>query len=275
MPAKRIPLADGNSIPQVGLGVAFMDDSNTRALCNAAIDVGYRLFDTAAKYGNEAELGATIADSTVPREDFTITSKVWPTMLGYDKVMLSFDQSMEKLQLDQIDLFLLHWPAPSKNLYVESWQALIELQKQGRIRSIGVSNFSPDQLTRLIDETGVTPAVNQIEFHPYYQRQQEQAFHKTHNIVTQSWSPLGRGNCLADPIIAEIAKKHDHTPAQIILRWLLDQELVIIPRSLSANRIVENFDTGTFILDDEDRQKMQNLDKGTAGKIEPDPQDTL
>lgn len=274
MSEKSIKLADGNTIPQIGLGVAFMDETNTKILCNAAIEAGYRLFDNAAKYGNEAEVGATLAASDISREEFFITSKVWPTMMGYDKVMTSFDQSMEKLQLDKIDLFLLHWPSPARNLYVESWQALIELQKQGRIRSIGVSNFFPDQLDRLKSETGVMPVINQIEVHPYNQRPEERAFHAANNIITEAWSPLGRGNCLADPIIADIAKKHGHSPAQIILRWLLDQDLVIIPRTRSVERIIENFNTGNIALDDTDRAALQALDKGIEGKIEPDPQDT-
>lgn len=275
---KKLKLADGNLIPQLGMGVAFMDDTNTIPLVHEGLAAGYRLFDGAAFYRNEAKLGEALDlamnAGTVARDEIFVTTKVWPSMLGYDKVMESFDASYEKLGLEKIDLFLLHWPAPAKDLYVESWRALIELQKQGRVTSIGVSNFFPDQLNRLKDETGVMPVINQIEMHPLYQRAEERAFHVANNIITQCWSPLGRGNCLDNAQIGAIAQRHNVVPAQVILRWLLDQDLAIIPRSLTPSRLHQNIDLDDISLSKEDCVILAGLDIGLAGKIQPDPEES-
>lgn len=265
-----ITLTDGNVIPQVGFGVAFFSQQETEASVLRAIEAGYRLIDTAVLYNNEAEVGDAIAATDVARDDLFITTKVWPNMFGYDNAIKSFHDSMARMKLDHLDLLLLHWPAPELDLYTDSWCALIALQERGRVGSIGVSNFSPDQLTRLADETGVMPVINQIELHPYFQRREEVAFHRKHNIVTECWSPLGRGECLSSSVIGAIAAKHSCSTAQVMLRWMVEEGFVAIPRSKSPVRVRENIDLG-FTLDTDDRTKICGLDRGVDGRISPDP----
>ncbi|MBL4806533.1 MAG: aldo/keto reductase [Rhodobacteraceae bacterium] len=265
-------LADGNDIPPVGLGVAGIPVDLTTSATLAAINAGYRLIDTAVIYHNEAEVGAALAKTNVPRDDLFIATKVWPDRYGYDAVNASFRESMTRLGLDRLDLYMLHWPAPMLDKYVESWRALIDLQRDGWVTSIGVSNFFPAQLQRLADETGVMPVVNQIELHPYSQRLDEQAFHAKNNIATQCWSPLGRSRCLDDPVINAIATKHVRTPAQVVLRWHFEAGRIAIPRSKSPDRIQQNFDIFGFALDADDRSQIAALNKGLDGQLGPDPE---
>lgn len=266
----EVTLADGNVIPQVGFGAAFFSQGETKAAVLTAIAAGYRLIDTAVLYNNEAQVGEAVAATDIARDDLFITTKIWPNMFGYDNAIKSFEGSMARMKLERLDLLLLHWPAPELDHYVDSWRALIALREQARVGSIGVSNFSPDQLARLADETGVMPVINQIELHPYFQRSEVVAFHREHSIVTECWSPLGRGECLSDPVISAIAAKHNRSPAQVMLRWMIEEGFVVIPRSKSSTRVRENIDL-EFTLDDEDRAKIVALDKGLEGRISPDP----
>lgn len=267
----RVTLADGNEIPALGFGVAGIPVEATVEMTGVALNAGCRLIDTAVIYENEAEVGHALAASNIPRGDLFITTKVWPDRFGFDDVKASFEESMVRLGLEYLDLFMLHWPAPAMDKYVDSWRALIELQRAGQVRSIGVSNFLPDQLQRLADETGVMPVINQIELHPYSQRSHEQIFHKKHNIITESYSPLGRRQCFDDPVLNSIAKKHGRTTAQVMLRWHIDAGRVAIPRSTSPERIRGNLDI-EFVLDGADHAAISGLDKGFAGKLDHDPE---
>lgn len=267
-----IELRNGITMPQIGYGLGGVKAEVATDLVSAAINAGYRLIDNAVIYGNETEVGVALAQTDVARDELFITTKVWPDRYGYDNVLASFDESRARLQLETIDLYLLHWPAPALDLYVDSWRALIELHKQGRVRAIGVSNFYPDQLQRLADETGVMPVLNQIELHPYNQRHDERRFHAKHNITTECWSPLGRSTCLEDPVIVEIAAKYNRRPAQIVLRWSMDQGLIVIPRSRSHERMQQNIDSDGFTLDADDHERLLALDKGPAGQLGPPPE---
>jgi len=263
----RITLNDGNRMPQLGYGVFLVPPEETKRLVAEAIDVGYQAIDTATFYRNEAEVGAAIRESG--RRPF-VTTKLLNEDQGYDNALKAFDASYEALGLDVIDLYLIHWPKPKQDLYRESWKALVRLREEGRVRSIGVSNFTMAHLETIIHDTGVVPAVNQIELHPYFQQVESRAFHDENKIVTTSWSPLGRGGVLDDPQIAQIARKHGKTPAQIILRWHVDCRLTVIPKSSSRARQVENLDIFGFRLDAQDMHTIAGLDR-TDGRIGPDP----
>lgn len=271
MSASTIRLSDGRQIPRIGYGLGGIKPEATTELVASAISAGYRLFDTAVIYNNERALGEAIARTRVPRSQLFITTKCWPDRFGADEVTASFNESLSRLGLDFVDLYLLHWPAPDSDLYVDSWNALIELREQGRVKSIGVSNFYPGQIERLAGETGVMPVVNQIELHPYFQRVAERDFHLNNAITTECWSPLGRRQCFEDPVVLSVAKKHGCTAAQVILRFLLDQNLVVIPRSRDPQRLAANFDVHEIVLAPEDRQHLTALDKGLDGKLNPDP----
>lgn len=265
-----IVLNDGNRMPQLGVGVWKVPADDTARAVGAAIAAGYRSVDTAAIYGNEAGVGAAIADSGIPRADFFVTTKLWNSNHGHDAALRAFDDSMARLGLDQLDLYLIHWPVPGQDLFVDSWRALVRLREEGRVRSIGVSNFLAPHLERLIGETGVAPAVNQIELHPRFQQAELRAFHARHGIATESWSPLGRGTAFADPVVAGIAAKHGRTAAQVIIRWHLDLGLIVIPKSVTPAHIRENIAVFDFTLDDADRAAMARLDRAD-GRTGPDP----
>lgn len=256
----RISLNDGFSIPQLGLGMWQVDPQTAAQVAIWGIEAGYRSIDTAQGYNNEEGVGAAIRKSGVPRKELFITSKLRNGAHRRDDALRAFDDTMAKLGIEQIDLFLIHWPVPSQDRYVEAWKTLIELRDAGRIRSIGVSNFNQDHLERIIGETGVTPAINQIELHPRFQQRDKRAFHAEHGIRIESWSPLGRGRLLDDPAIGAIAAKHGKTPAQAIIRWHLQQGLVVIPKSANKERLAANFDVFDFELDDADMQAIAALD---------------
>ncbi|KNY14704.1 oxidoreductase [Shinella sp. SUS2] len=261
---------DGNSIPQVGLGVWQTPNDTAGTAVKAALDAGYRHIDTAAIYENEEGVGEGLRTSGVARSEIFLTTKLWNSEQGYDATLKAFDASLKRLGTDYVDLYLIHWPAPKRDQYVDSWKAFIQLQKEGRARSIGVSNFYPEHLQRLIDETGITPVINQIELHPDFPQKDARAYHEKHRIVTQSWSPLGQGTLLENPVVARVAAKHGRTPAQVIIRWHIDNGLVVIPKSVTPSRIVENFKVFDFRLDDEDVAILASLEKD-GKRIGPDP----
>jgi 2,5-diketo-D-gluconate reductase A len=266
----RIALNDGHSIPQLGFGVWRVDDEKAPEIVGAAIDAGYRLIDTAANYGNEAGVGRTFKQSALPRDQFYVTTKLWNENQGYDETLRAFDLSAVKLGLEVIDLYLIHWPCPQRKAYVDTWRALIELRKQGRVTSIGVSNFTADNLERIIGQTGVVPAVNQIELHPGFQQRALREVHANFGIVAEAWSPLGQGRCLAHPTLRAIAARHGRTSAQVVLRWHIESGFVAIPKSATPARIAENIDIFGFELTKEDRTAIAGLDRAD-GRSGPDP----
>lgn len=269
-PHPTLALNDGRSIPQLGLGVWRTPADETAQAVKAALDAGYRHIDTAAIYGNEAGVGEGLRASGVPRGDVFITTKLWNAEQGLDTTLRVFDASMKLLGLEQLDLYLIHWPCPARGLYVDTWRAFVRLQAEGRVRSIGVSNFEPEHLDCLVQETGVKPVLNQIELHPRFQQHALRDYHAAHGIATQAWSPLGQGKLLADPSIVAIAKKHGKTPAQVIVRWHIEMGHVVIPKSVNAGRIAENADVFGFSLDADDMAAVARLDD-SEGRIGPHP----
>jgi 2,5-diketo-D-gluconate reductase A len=263
-------LNDGRAQPQLGLGVWQTPQDVAAEVVKTAIQAGYRSVDTAAIYGNERGVGEGLKAGGVARDELFVTTKVWNENQGFDATLTAFDKSLGRLGLESVDLYLIHWPAPKKGLYVETWKALVQLKEEGRAKSIGVSNFQPEHLQKIIDETGVTPAVNQVELHPSFQQRALREFHATHGIHTESWSPLGQGKQLDDPVVGEIAARHGRTPAQVVIRWHLDCGLIVIPKSVTPSRIVENFQVFDFALDAGDLEKLARLDQA-AGRIGPDP----
>ena len=266
----HIRLNNGIDIPQLGLGVWQVENRDAPKVVKAAIDAGYRSIDTAAIYGNEEGVGIGIRDSGVPRDQLFITTKLWNDQQGAKSTLNAFEDSLNKLRLGYVDLYLIHWPTPRANRYVESWKALAEIKNSGRAKSVGVSNFQIAHLERLLGETGIVPSINQVELHPRFQQKALREFHAKHGIVTESWSPLGRGRAMKDPLIAGIAAKHGRTPAQVTLRWHIQNGLVAIPKSVTPARIVENFDVFGFELTNDDMAKIGTLDNN-RGRIGPDP----
>lgn len=265
-----VKLNDGRSIPQVGLGVWLASNDEAALAVRTALQIGYRHVDTATIYNNEGGVGEGIRASGVRREEIFVTTKLWNDDQGADGTLKAFDQSLKRLKLDYVDLYLIHWPAPRKGLYVESWRSLIRLKEEGRAKSIGVSNFTAEHLDRIIGETGITPVLNQIELHPRFQQHALRGVHAKRGIVTQSWSPLGQGQLLKDPVIGAVAAKHQRSPAQVIIRWHVDNGLVAIPKSVTPWRIKENFDVFGFTLDAEDMARLAKLD-AADGRLGPDP----
>lgn len=261
-----VTLNDGATMPRFGLGVWQTPEGEAPAVVRAAVDAGYRLVDTASIYGNEAGVGEGLKGV----EGVYLTTKLWNDRQGFDPALRAFEESEKRLGR-RIDLYLIHWPKPALNQYVDSWRALIQLKHEGRVGSIGVSNFNPDHLERIIGDTGVVPAVNQIELHPRFQQRALREAHAKHGIVTESWSPLGRGQLLDDPVIGAVARKHGKTPAQVVIRWHLDHDFVVIPKSANAGRIRENIAVFDFRLDAEDLKAMEALDRGAQGRTGPDP----
>jgi 2,5-diketo-D-gluconate reductase A len=264
-----IPMSDGRHIPQFGLGVFQTPLERTTESVLAAFDAGYRHVDTAAIYRNEEGVGHAVAESGLERDELFITTKLWNEDQGRDGTLRAFDQSRSLLGLEVVDLYLIHWPCPTRGRFVESWKAMIELRQQGHVRSIGVSNFRIEDLKRLAGETGVTPAVNQIELHPLLQQNELRAWHAAHGIVTEAWSPLAQGRLLQDATLAKIAKKHGRSVAQVILRWHVQLGLVVFPKSVTPSRIRENIAVFDFRLDGEDMAAIQAMDADQ--RIGPDP----
>jgi 2,5-diketo-D-gluconate reductase A len=270
MAAPSITLNDGNSIPQVGLGVWQTPPEDTERAVGTALDAGYRHIDTAAAYGNEGEVGTAVAKSGLPREDVYLTTKLWNADHGYDSTLAAFDASMDCLGLaDYLDLYLIHWPMPAKNAFVDTFKAFAHLRDQGRIRSIGVSNFEPEHLRILVDATGIVPAVNQIELHPLLQQQELREVHAQLGIATEAWSPLGQGSLLSNPTVTAVADAHEKTPAQVLIRWHIQLGNIVIPKSVTPERIVSNFDVFDFELSEQDMASVSSLGDGT--RLGPDP----
>lgn len=267
---EQIRLNDGSAIPQIGLGVWQVDPAITAKVVRWGIEAGYRLIDTAEGYQNEEGVGQAIRSAGVPRSELFITSKLRNGAHQRDAALRAFDGTMSKLGIEHIDLFLIHWPVPSQDRYVEAWKTLIELRQSGRIKSIGVSNFNQDHLERIIGETGVTPTVNQIELHPRFQQRDKREFHDRHNIRIESWSPLGSGRLLSDPTLESIARKHGKSVAQTIVRWHLQEGLIVIPKSVHQDRIAANFDVFDFELEAKDLELIRGMDS-PDGRTGPNP----
>nr|WP_225320527.1 aldo/keto reductase [Streptomyces luteolifulvus] len=257
-------------MPQLGFGVWQVPDDEAERAVATALETGYRSIDTAAIYGNEEGTGKAVAASGIPREDIFVTTKLWNSDQGYDSTLRAFDASLDKLGLEYVDLYLIHWPVPSKDKYVDTYKAFEKLLADGRARAIGVSNFLPEHLERLIGETSVIPAVNQIELHPRLQQLAAREYHAEQGIATEAWSPLGSGKGLLEvPAIVAIAQKHGRSPAQVMLRWHLQLGNIVIPKSVTPSRIKENIEVFDFSLDAEDLAAISALNE--ERRLGPDP----
>ncbi|ALO91757.1 Oxidoreductase [Streptomyces hygroscopicus subsp. limoneus] len=263
-------LDDGTTIPAIGLGTWPLDDAQAERAVRTALEAGYRLVDTAANYRNETGVGRGVAGSGVPREEVVVTTKLPGRHHGYQETLASFEASRRRLGLEYVDLYLIHWPNPRVGKYVDAWKAMIRLREDGLVRSIGVSNFTPEHLTRLEEETGVLPSVNQIELHPLFPQEELRAFHAEKGIVTESWSPLGRGSALLDdPVVAEVARAHGVTPAQVLLRWHVQLGALPVPKSADPARQRANLDVFGFELDED---QMAAVARRSPRRLGGDPE---
>ncbi len=269
----NLSLNDGNTIPQLGFGVFQVPPNDTARITLQAFEAGYRHIDTAEMYGNEKGVGEAIRDSGIPRDELFITSKLNNGFHEPDQARAAFDRTLSDLGLDQVDLFLIHWPLPTQydGDYVSTWKTLIEFQRGGRARSIGVSNFQPAHLARLAEETDVVPAVNQIEVHPYFVNETARAANAEAGILTESWSPIAQGGVLDDEVITKIAAGAGRTPAQVTLRWHIQRGDIVFPKSSTPERMAENFALFDFELDDDAMQAIAGLDRGEDGRTGPNP----
>ena len=267
MTVPTIKLNDGATIPQLGFGVFLVPPEDTEGVVAQALDAGYRHIDTARAYRNEEGVGAAIAASPVDRDDVFVTTKLWNHSHG--AALEAFDASMERLGLEVLDLYLIHWPAPQQGLFVDAWRVFEQLQSEGRVRSIGVSNFRIEDLQRLIDLGLTVPAVNQIELHPYLTQDKLRAFHDEHGIVTEAWSPIAKGQVLDDPVVTDLAAAVDATPAQVVIAWHLALGNIVIPKSVRPERIVENFAATEVRLDEDQIEAISALGRGE--RTGPDP----
>jgi 2,5-diketo-D-gluconate reductase A len=265
----QVRLHDGVEIPQLGFGVFQVPPEDTAEVTARAFEAGYRHIDTAKAYQNEAQVGQAFRASGLDRDDVFITTKCFNDDHGFEQAKDACRASLDRLELDFVDLYLIHWPVPSQDKYVETWKAFIELQQEGLVRSIGVSNFQPDHLHRIIDETGVKPSVNQIELHPRFQQAGLRREHQDLDIATEAWSPLAQGEVLDDPVIERLAESHDKTPGQVTLRWHIQLGNIVFPKSATPERIEENFDVFDFHLSDDEMAEIEQLDAGD--RIGPDP----
>lgn len=266
----NVTLNSGTTIPQLGFGVWQVPNDGAEAAVSTALQVGYRSIDTAKVYENEEGTGRAITESGVPRGDIFLTTKLWNGDQGYDSALRAFDASLERLGTDYVDLYLIHWPVPELDEYVASFKALQRIQADGRAKAIGVSNFTVENLQRLIDETGEVPALNQIELHPRFTQPELRAFHAEYGIATEAWSPLGQGTILEDVTLGAIAEAHNVSAAQVILRWHLQLGNVVIPKSVTPARIAANFDVFGFELSSDEVERITALHT-PDGRIGPDP----
>ncbi|MEA2214079.1 MAG: 2,5-diketo-D-gluconate reductase [Solirubrobacteraceae bacterium] len=265
-----ITLSDGEQIPQLGFGVFQVPPAETAEAVTRALLTGYRHIDTAAAYRNEGAVGQAVHAAGLGRDDVYITTKCFNDHHGFEQAKRALRESLDRLEMDYVDLYLIHWPVPSQDKYVDTWRAFIELQHDGLARSIGVSNFQQPHLERIIAETGVTPAVNQIELHPRLQQVGLRREHADRGIVTEAWSPLAQGVVLDDPPIIEIARSHGKSPAQVVIRWHLQIGNVVIPKSVTPERIQANFDVFDFTLSDAEMRAIEALDAGQRTGPDPD-----
>jgi 2,5-diketo-D-gluconate reductase A len=268
-PIPSVTLHDGVEIPQLGFGVFQVPPEDTQPAVEEALATGYRHIDTAAAYRNEAGVGAAIAASGLQREEIFVTTKLWNSEQGYDSALAGFEKSLRRLDMERVDLFLIHWPVPGAGLYLDTWRAFERIQSEGGARSIGVSNFRIEDLETLEREAEAVPAVNQIELHPSLQQAELRAWHADHGVATEAWSPLAQGALLEDGTIETIAAHHDRTPAQTILRWHVQLGNIVIPKSVTPERIRENFEVTEFELSEDDMAAIARLDAGR--RTGPDP----
>jgi 2,5-diketo-D-gluconate reductase A len=264
-----VTLHDGVEIPQLGFGVFQVPPEDTQEIVEEALAVGYRHIDTAAAYRNEAGVGAALETAGIPREEVFVTTKLWNSQQGYDSTMQACQKSLERLGSDYIDLYLIHWPVPTEDRYLDTWRAFEQIHREGRARTIGVSNFRVEDLERLKAEAELLPTVNQIELHPNLQQAELRAWHEDNGVATEAWSPLAQGALLDDATIEGIAAEHDRTPAQVILRWHIQIGSVVIPKSVTPRRIRENFELFDFELSEEEMAAIGRLDSGE--RIGPNP----
>ncbi|WP_166028486.1 aldo/keto reductase [Streptomyces chilikensis] len=265
-----VTLNNGVTIPQLGFGVFQVPDEDTTAAVTAALRAGYRSIDTAAVYGNEAGVGKALAASGIAREELFVTTKLWNADQGYDATLRAFDESLAKLGLDHVDLYLIHWPTPARDRYLDTWRALERLAADGRARAVGVSNFQPAHLRRLLEHSSLVPAVNQVELHPGLQQAELRAVHGELGIATEAWSPLAQGAVLGEEPIVTLAQRYGRSPAQIVLRWHLQLGNIVIPKSVTPSRIAENIDVFDFALTDEEMASLAALDRGLRTGPDPD-----
>ncbi|QVQ50388.1 aldo/keto reductase [Spiractinospora alimapuensis] len=266
-----ITLNNGLRMPQLGFGVFQVPDDEAERSVDVALQAGYRSIDTAALYQNEEGVGRAVRASGIDREELFVTTKLWNTDQGYENTLDAFDASLRKLGMDYVDLYLIHWPSPARNLYVDTWQALERIYSEGRAKAIGVSNFTEETLDRVVKETEIVPAVNQIELHPYLTQERMRAADANHGVATEAWSPLGQGKgLLDDPTLATLARKHGRSPAQVVLRWHIQLGNIVIPKSVTPERIRENLNVFGFELDDEDMATINGLNRDE--RVGPDPE---
>ena len=268
IPALR--LHDGVEVPQLGFGVFQVPPDDTQRVVEEALAAGYRHIDTAAAYRNEKGVGAAVAASAIPREEIFVTTKLWNEQQGFDSALEGIESSLGRLGMDHVDLYLIHWPVPTQDRYVETWKAFERIREEGRARTIGVSNFRIEDLERLGRETETVPTVNQVELHPRFHQSELRSWHAEHGVATEAWSPLGQGALLGEPVVVEIAERHGRTPAQAILRWHLQLGNVVIPKSVTPERIRENIELFDFELGDEEMAATGEMDTGR--RFGPDPE---
>ncbi|WP_420100281.1 aldo/keto reductase [Corynebacterium sp.] len=265
-----VTLNDDHLMPQLGFGVFQVPDDDAHRAVATALEAGYRSIDTAAIYGNEAGVGRAVAESGIDRDDLFITTKLWVDGLSRDGVRPGLEASLGRLGLDSVDLYLIHWPAPATDNYLAAWEGMEEARDLGLARSIGVSNFLPEHLQRIVDLGGTVPAVNQVELHPSLQNRETVAANTRHGVATEAWSPLGQGAALTDPVVADIAAAHGATPAQVVLAWHLQQGRIVIPKSVTPARIAENLGATGLDLREQDLAALDALDRGI--RTGPDPE---
>ncbi|WP_405374466.1 MULTISPECIES: aldo/keto reductase [unclassified Microbacterium] len=272
MTVPTITLNDGNTIPQLGLGVFQVDPDEAERIVSVALEAGYRHIDTAAAYRNEAGVGRAIAASGIPRDEIFVTTKLWNSEQGRDTARPAIEASLEKLGLDRVDLYLIHWPRPDKDLYVETWQQLETFKAEGLTRSIGVSNFQQAHLQRVLDETGTVPAINQIELHPAFAQRALRGFQEPLGIRTESWGPLGQGkyDLFGEKAVADAAAAHGVSPAQVVIRWHLQQGIIVFPKSSTPERIAQNVDVFGFELSADEIAAIDGLDRNLRVGSDPD-----
>lgn len=264
-----LTLHDGVEIPQLGFGVFQVPPEDTQRVVEEALAAGYRHIDTAAAYRNEKGVGAGIAASGIPREEVFVTTKLWNEQQGFDSTLATFEKSLGRLEMEYLDLYLIHWPVPTEDRFVETWKAFERIREQGGARTIGVSNFRIEDMERLESETETMPTINQVELHPRFQQRELRAWHEEHGIATEAWSPLAQGAVLDDPVITEIAAAHNRTPGQIVLRWHVELGNVVFPKSMTPSRIEENIDIFDFSLSAAEMEQLEAVDRGE--RIGPDP----
>ena len=273
MTVPSLPLHDGTSIPQLGFGVFKVPPAETAATVTTALEVGYRHVDTAQMYGNEEGVGDAIATSGIPRDELYVTTKLNNGFHRPDDARREFAASLERLRLDRVDLFLIHWPLPTRydGDFVSTWRTLAEFVEDGRAASIGVSNFQPAHLDRVVAETGVVPVVNQVEVHPFFTNEAVRTANESHGVLTEAWSPIARGQVADDPTIREVAERLGRTPAQVTLRWHVQRGDIVFPKSSSRERMEQNFAIFDFELGPDDMAALTGLDRGESGRTGPNP----